>query len=160
MHFSGFDISKEAVKAAAKKNRQISFAVAGSYHMPIADSSVDMLLNLFAPLALAETQRVIKSGGYFIMAIPAEKHLFTLKSKIYDSPYENTVEDSALEGFSLIKSERVSFTLSLKSQNEIRNLFMMTPYAYRTGKEARERILSLESLDTEADFIIFVYKKV
>ena len=36
---------------------------------------------------------------------------------------------------------------------------MMTPYAYRTKKEDRERVLSLDTLNTEVEFLIFVYKK-
>ena len=36
---------------------------------------------------------------------------------------------------------------------------MMTPYAYRTRKEDSERVLSLDRLTTEVEFILFVYKK-
>ena len=36
---------------------------------------------------------------------------------------------------------------------------MMTPYAYMTSSEDRERVLSLENLETEVDFVVFVYKK-
>ena len=37
---------------------------------------------------------------------------------------------------------------------------MMTPYAYRTRPSDREKILALDSLETEVDFRVFVYKKV
>ena len=36
---------------------------------------------------------------------------------------------------------------------------MMTPYAYRTSREDRERVLSLSSVTTEVEFIIDVYEK-
>ena len=94
------------------------------------------------------------------MAIPAENHLFGLKRAVYSTPYKNTVEDSAIEGFKLLSEERISFSITLSSKDEIRSLFMMTPYAYRTGREERERLFSLDLLETEIDFILFVYEKI
>ena len=155
----GFDISREAVKVAAKKNKSLSLAVASSYDMPIADGSVDFLFNVFSPLALTETRRVLRRGGRFVMAIPDENHLFGLKSVLYERPYKNTVEDSALEGFSLVSEEKISYKLTLDTPEKISSLFMMTPYAYRTPREARERLLSMKSLETEIEFIVFTYEK-
>ena len=93
------------------------------------------------------------------MAIPAEEHLFALKAKIYDKPYKNQVDDTALQGLSLICAERLSFNMSLGSAEAIRALFMMTPYAYRTSAEGRARVLALEELGCCADFIILAYRK-
>ena len=156
---SGFDISRDAVKFAAKKNPSISLAVASSYDMPLADKSVDILLNVFAPQALSETLRVLRAGGKFIMAIPAQNHLFGLKSVLYERPYKNTVDTSELSGLSLISEERISYTLRLDTKEKINSLFMMTPYAYRTPPHARERLLSLDFLETEIDFIVFTYER-
>ena len=155
----GFDISKDAVRVAAKKNRRLSLAVASAYHMPFADGTFDGVVNLFSPLALSETVRVIKPHGKFIMAIPAEEHLYGLKSVVYDTPYKNEVADFELEGLQLKSSERISYTLNLTSKQDIESLFMMTPYAYRTRKEDRERVYALDSLETQADFIVLVYEK-
>ena len=156
---SAFDISRDAVKYAAKRNRRISFAVASAYHMPVADESFDLITNTFSPLATDEIKRALRRGGHFIMAIPGENHLFGLKSATYKTPYKNEVQDSYIEGFELVRTERISYTLTLDSSEKIRSLFMMTPYAYRTRSEDRERVLSLESLVTEVEFVVFVYKK-
>jgi 23S rRNA (guanine745-N1)-methyltransferase len=157
---SAFDISKDAVREIAKKNPRISLAVAGSYHMPLADGTIDTVINTFSPLALEETRRVLKIGGHFIMAIPGENHLFGLKQAIYDTPYKNVVADTALEGFELIEDEPLTYKIGLDSQGAVRDLFMMTPYAYRTKPQDREKILALESLETEVDFRVFVYRKI
>ena len=154
-----FDISREAVRRLAPLDRSISAAVASAYSMPIADESIDLAMLVFSPLAREEIHRILRTGGSFVMAIPAENHLFGLKSAIYKTPYKNTVEDSALEGFTLVSSERISYNITLKSKDEIRSLFMMTPYAYRTGREERERLLSLDTLETQVEFILFVYEK-
>ena len=156
---SAFDISKDAVREISKKNPRISLAVAGSYHMPIADSEFDTVINTFSPLALDETRRVLKTGGHFIMAIPGEMHLFDLKSVIYDTPYKNVVEDTHLEGFELVIDQPLTYKFCLDSPEKIQNLFMMTPYAYRTKPSDREKVLKLKTLDCTADFRIFVYKK-
>ena len=155
----GFDISKDAVRRAAKRNPRISLAVAGSYHMPIADGSVDTVMNTFSPLAREETHRVLREGGVFVMAIPAEEHLYELKAAIYDTPYKNTVADTALEGFELILDEPLRFTVELRSRDAVASLFKMTPYAYRTRPTDAARIEALESLSVTADFRIFAYRK-
>lgn len=156
---SAFDISRDAVRRAAKRNKRISLAVASAYHMPTADGSFDMAVNMFSPLVPDEIARTLKSGGIFIMAIPGENHLFGLKRAAYKTPYKNEVGDTALRGFKLIRTERISYNLSLDTNEKVRSLFMMTPYAYRTPREDRERILSLESLETEVEFVVFVYER-
>ena len=156
---SAFDISKDAVRQIHKKNKRISLSVAGSYHMPIADSEFDTVINTFSPLALAETLRVLKSGGIFIMAIPGEDHLFDLKRVIYDTPYKNTVSDTNLEGFELLLDEPLTYKMNLDSKEKINDHFMMTPYAYRTKPSDKERVKSLGNLECTADFRTFVYKK-
>ena len=94
------------------------------------------------------------------MAIPGEMHLFGLKQAIYDTPYKNVVADTALDGFELVEDEPLDYGIKLDYKEDIRNLFMMTPYAYRTRPEDREKILSLESLETKIDFRVFVYRKI
>lgn len=154
-----FDISKDAVRELMKKCKGIDSAVASAYQMPVADSSFDIAVNAFSPFSREEILRALKPQGVLIMAIPEVEHLFELKEVLYRSPYKNEVKDSHLEGFSLIESERVTFTMRLASAEEIENLFKMTPYAYRTPREADEKLRSLDGLDVTADFRLFVYRK-
>ena len=56
---SGFDISRDAVKYAARRNKNLSLAVASAYRMPIADGSFDMVTNMFSPLARDEVFRAL-----------------------------------------------------------------------------------------------------
>lgn len=158
LSFFGFDISKNAVRLAARRNPRLSLAVASAYKMPFADESFGGVINLFSPLALSEIVRVLKKDGRFIMAIPAEKHLFGLKSVLYSTPYENEVHDPTLSGLTLLSSEKISYEITLVGREQISSLFMMTPYAYRTRREDSERVLSLDKLTTEVEFIVFVYK--
>ena len=155
----GFDISKDAVARAIKRNPRMNISVAGAYDMPVGDQSTDVALNLFAPLATDEIYRVLKPNGYFIMAIPGVEHLFGLKEILYEKPYKNNVNEPTIDGFDLVSTEPVSYKLTLDSSDDILNLFRMTPYAYRTPAEACKRVEELSKLETNIDFITFVYKK-
>lgn len=154
-----FDISKDAVKHLARRNPRINAAVASSYSVPIADGSVDLAVAVFAPLAREEIHRVLKPDGKFLMVFPDEMHLFGLKSALYKTPYKNKPEPTELEGFRLLSDEALSYELELNSPEDIKSLFMMTPYAYRTPKEGRERLLSRDTLVSEVAFRILLYGK-
>ena len=58
------------------------------------------------------------------------------------------------------KNQNISYNITLDNTEDILNLFRMTPYAYRTSSVGRERIESLETIETDIEFITFVYKKV
>lgn len=154
-----FDISRDAVKYAAKRNKSVSLAVATSYDMPLAEQSIDTLYNVFSPLAMDEVRRVVKKGGKFIMVYPGPEHLFSLKSAIYKTPYKNVPDDTSFDGFSLVSHETLRYEVTLETHEDIRSLFMMTPYAYRTSLEDRDRVLSLSTLTTEIEFEIAVYER-
>lgn len=154
-----FDISRDAVRRAAKRNKNIRLAVASAYKMPIESGAFDIAVNMFSPLAPSEISRSLSDDGIFVMAIPGENHLYSLKAATYDKPYKNEVMDSNIDGFTLLSEKKLSYKIKLSSSEEIKNLFMMTPYAYKTSRADTERLLSHNELSVEAEFIIFVYKK-
>lgn len=156
----GIDISKDAVEMAAKRKNGINFAAASVFHIPVRSESCDILLTMFAPYCGEEYSRVLKNGGYMVMAIPSENHLWELKKAVYDTPYKNEVKPYELDGFTHIKAERVNFTMKIDNKTDIQSLFSMTPYYYRTGKAEQERLNALEYLETQADFEILTYKKI
>lgn len=154
----GIDISKIAVEYAAKLDKQTNYSAASVFHMPIADSSCDMLITLFAPYCGEEFWRVLRSGGVMIIAIPSTDHLWELKQKIYDIPYKNEVKPYELEGFELLEKKRISYKMNIDNNDDIRRLFSMTPYYYRTDPEQTARLDSIDKLDILADFELLVYK--
>lgn len=154
-----FDISKAAVKMTAKRQRRINAAVASAYKMPLPNCSVDTVVNVFSPMATDEVRRVLKTDGVFIIVYPGEDHLFALKSEIYDTPYKNLPESTALPGFVHESTVPVRYTMTFSDNEAIQSLFMMTPYAYRTNAAGRAKISKLDSLECEADFLIDVYRK-
>lgn len=155
----GFDISKWAVKYAAKGNKDCIFAVASAFHIPAADTSADLAVNLFAPLDTTELYRVLKPGGYFIYAVPGTRHLMGLKHILYHTPYENEAKDSTYSGFTFLQCIPVKDRICLTEQADIHALFAMTPYYWKTPRDGAERLAACTLLDTEIQFDFLVYQK-
>lgn len=156
---TGIDISKEAVKLASKRVRNAEFAVASAYHLPLADESVDFIINCFSPLCVSEFRRILKIGRYFIYVVPAPRHLWELKCAVYDNPYENERACVEYEGFKQGKPVTVKERISICDRQAIADLFTMTPYFWKTPQEGAARLLSLDKLETEISFDIYLYQK-
>ena len=124
---AGLDISKVALRAAARREKQVEFAVASSYRLPIADETADVLLNCFSPLALGEFRRVLRPGGRFFYVVPGPEHLWELKEVLYDRPYPNEEKETPYEGFSYRSIVPVDAVITLEGPSDIHALFQMTP---------------------------------
>ncbi len=157
--YYGVDISKSAADLAARNDKITEFAVGSVFHLPVEEKSCDAVMSVFAPYCGEEFQRVLKPGGIFIMAIPAARHLWQLKAAVYEKPYENAVKAYELEGFQFLQKKTAEREIFLDNPQDIRNLFSMTPYAYRTSPEQRERLEQLETLTTETAFEVLIYQK-
>ena len=155
----GADLSKAAVKKAAKRCREAEIAVASVYHLPLAERSVDMVTDCFSPLAKEEYRRVLKDGGRFLYVVPGARHLWEMKEVLYEQPYENEVREEAYEGFRLQETVPLSFGIHLEKTEEIMALFRMTPYAWKTPKEGVERLAEQKELGLRAEFRILVYER-
>ena len=156
---AGFDISRPSVRRAAKRTKEVDFAVASVFDIPVSDKSFDILLNVFSPLSIDEYKRVLKDGGYYVYVVPAARHLWQLKAAIYDTPYENREEDIPYEGFEHVETRKVRYETLIKTKEDIFALFQMTPYYWKTSAKGAEKLSAYESLLTEVAFDIHIYKK-
>lgn len=156
---AGTDISKFALRAAAKRERGAEFAVASSYRLPLAEESVDVLLNCFSPLALEEFRRVLKPGGAFLYVVPGAEHLWEMKEILYDKPYPNEEKETPYEGFVYREIVPVDETLLLDCREDLQNLFRMTPYFWKTPRAGAERLAALDRLEVRASFRVHVFEK-
>lgn len=157
---AGIDISKFAVRRAAKRVKQGEFAVASAYHLPVLDSSVHLLTNIFSPLSVDEFARILLPGGYFVYVVPSERHLWQMKQVLYDTPYENPVKRDDYIGFIWQEVIPLRYSITLDRAEDITALFSMTPYAWKTPKEGVERLKQQTELETEIGFDIHVYRHI
>ena len=156
---AGIDISRSILRLAAKREKYVELAVASCFHLPFADEAADILLDCFSPLAIDEFRRVLKPGGHFLYVVPGAKHLWELKQVLYDRPYPNEEKETPYAGFSYEAIIPVDFTLHLTSPADIRALFQMTPYCWKTPRAGVERMEQLETLNCQASFHIHVFQK-
>lgn len=155
----GVDISRDALVEAHRREPRLQLAVASVSHLPVADASCDLLLNLFAPHDAAEFARVLRPGGALLRAIPLERHLWELKQAVYDVPYENKLADPTLPGFALTRRQSLRTRITLTTSEAVRNLFLMTPYYYKTSARDQEKLQKLDRLETEIAFALLEYRK-
>lgn len=157
---AGIDLSKFALRRAAKRLPQGEFAVASVYRLPLADRSIDVLTNIFSPLAAEEFARVLRPGGIFVYVVPSAQHLWEMKQILYDNPYENPVKQESYPGFQWQGAEPVRYHLDLTESADIMALFHMTPYAWKTPRGGIERLKLLDRLDVQAGFDLHWYRRV
>ncbi len=154
----GIDISRDALKAAAKRPVDMGLAAASVFHLPVGKSSADVVLSVFSPLAEEEFSRVLRSDGLLMRVVPLEDHLWELKQAVYDIPRKNPPDTETVAGFRLIGSENVIYTAELGSNEEVLDLFAMTPYYYKSGQKDQEKLRRVESLRVTAAFGIRLWQ--
>ena len=165
--FFGVDLSKSAIDAAARSSvryaeggdSRAAFAVAGIFDLPVRGGVAGAVLNLFAPCAEQEFRRVLAEDGVLILVGAGEDHLLGLKRAVYETPYRNTPRADLPTEMRHLDSRRLTYTARLTSNAQIKALFSMTPYAFRTSREDAAKLDRLESLETEVDVTLEVYGK-
>lgn len=160
----GFDLSKFGCARAAKDAARlgldaVAYVVASVYTMPVADASVQGVLNIFAPCAEQEYKRVLADGGYLFLLGAGQRHLMGLKQAIYQNTYENAERADLPTDLEHVETCRITFEITVKGQSDIQALFSMTPYYWRTAALDRAKLDGLEGLTTEVDMLLYVYRK-
>ena len=155
----GVDISKTALQYAAKRSTDFTLCVASCAHLPVADGSIDEVLNIFSPFVPEEFARVLKRGGHLLRAYPLREHLWELKALIYDTPRDNPPTPLETEGFTLIETREVRDRIHLPCTEDILALFRMTPYYYKTGAKDQQKAERAETLDVQLAFGLAIYQK-
>lgn len=156
---SGFDISKEMIRLAAKKYKEVSFFVANIARIPVQSESIDVAVQICAPFSEKEFARILKKDGILLSVVPGKRHLWGLKELLYENPYENNEDETVYECLRKTDSVTVNTKVTLSGKEEIMSLFAMTPYYYKTGEKDRLKLENTESLTTELEFVIRKFKK-
>jgi 23S rRNA (guanine745-N1)-methyltransferase len=154
--FWGIDVSKPAIRAAARRDRALGLAVASVHRLPVASSRLDLVLRVLAPIDAAEFRRVLAPSGRLLCVTPGPDHLFALRRLVYETPRPLSSEPPP-EGFSLVWRDRLTFPVNLSSAAELLDLLAMTPYYWHTNPEARQAIAREGELETSADFELALY---
>ena len=160
----GADLSKHAVRRASVRRNirggtNSFYAVSSIFSLPVAPHTSDCVLSMFAPVAEDEILRVLKDDGILIIGAAGERHLYDLKSAIYQEVHLNDERADLPQKMKLIDKKNVTYRAFIDSNEDVMCLFGMTPYRFRTSEESFLRLKALDSLDVEINVDFYVYQK-
>ncbi len=161
----GIDVSKEAVRLAARSYRE-SFFVVANVREPLvcADGAFSVLLNIFAPRNPPEFARVLAPGGLLLVLLPGPAHLQELRTRFsllaIEENKQQHVQEQFAVGFELLTTRTITYGLSLLSEDVIR-LVTMTPNHRHLSDEQRQAMGEVTILGTtvEAVALLFLRKR-
>lgn len=158
--FAGIDISKDAVRFAAVRNKHALWLTGTAAALPFPAETFDGILSMFALTMEAEFARVLTKDGWFLQVLAGPEHLMGLKQIIYPEILrkEKTIHP-ALSGFTLEHTETLEFTFTLSEQAQVRNLLAMTPHYFRISREGALRLDRTDCLTDTAQVIFNLYRK-
>lgn len=161
----GFDLSKFATDACAKRAKREGlentfFGTASVFKMPIADKCADALINVFAPCVEQEYSRVLKDSGALIVIYAGPEHLMGLKSVVYEHTHSNDERADLPTDMELVERCRLTYDITVKGNENIQNLFAMTPYYWKTSQSDFKKLEEKEELSTRIDILFAVYRKI
>ena len=133
--FLGLDISRDAITAAAREPGRANWLVADLKHLPVADASADVLLDVLTPADYAEFGRVLKADGWLIKVVPGADYLCEVRKAVAPwlrsgDTYDNTRVIDHLKEHAEITEEREARITRPLSADESRAFLRMTPMTF------------------------------
>lgn len=161
--FLGLDISKEAVRLAARTHREVLFLINDVKHrICVADGAVDVLLDIFAPRGPAEFARVVRPGGLLIVAIPSDDHLRELRACLPMIGIEAGKRDRTVgqfEGaFQLVAEESVEYRTELVA-DAILDLLRMTPNYWHLDEATLADVAAWEPSSVTISVLLLAFRR-
>ena len=155
----GLDISKVAVRYAAKRYKHIDFCVASAYQVPLKSESADLVVRIYAPSKAQELLRLIKKNGYLITVTPAPRHLYQIREAIYEQVNAHEQENEAVEDFTKVQQISLNYDLKITEQQQLKDLINMTPFAWKfTAEKLAELLDKTTEWKIECDFNIEIFQ--
>lgn len=147
----GIDLSKSAIAYAAKHDPTSQYIIANGFDLPFLNESADIVTVIFAPYNLEEINRVLKKHGHFIRVSPGAMHLFEIKQLLYPKVYVNRYKPIDDSRFKVVKPLVIA-NKAIMDGNTMASCFEMTPYRYKTDKNAMEKLLTSNPIDVTIEF--------
>lgn len=148
--YFGLDLSKEAVRLAARTYQDIDFLVNDlTRRICMADGSADLLLNIFAPRNADEFARVLRPGGLLLTAIPEPNHQIEMREalSLLDIEDDKPQRTAARFGtaFDLASQQTLEYETEVEG-DELVDLLLMTPNYWHLEDDVLARAASFPAL--------------
>ena len=153
--FYAFDISKDSVQIAAKSepNWAVNWFVGDLARLPIKDTSMDILLDIFSPANYGEFRRVLSKDGILIKVIPTENHLKEIRQMVQDQLTKKDYSNQDIkEHFSIQSSQIASLTKPITAEQR-QALLSMTPLLFHVD-QSKIDWNQLSEITIEAEILV------
>ncbi len=153
----GVDISRPAIRAAARRFPDRTFAVASVKRLPFADAAFGLVCVVMAPLA-GDGLRVLARDGRLLRVSPGPEHLAGLKEYVFARVKPHERAPLEIPGLRHLDAQRVRFACSPGAEDRAR-LVAMTPMAHRAPAARLEQAIAAGPEEVVADFVIDVFAR-
>ena len=156
----GLDISKWAVLSAAKQDQRPNWVVGSNANLPVLSGTLDRVLCMFGSPVYAEFARVLKRDVQLLQVDDGPAHLRELREIIY--PILKPDRDAEMrkpDGFTLLTTETVRYSIELNGVEQIADLLAMTPHLYRASAEGKARAAALTALSVTVDVHLTCFER-
>lgn len=140
LRLAGYDISKWAVRAAARRAPALAWAVASNRQPPCAARSVDVLLSLFGFAHWPAFEALLAPAGCLITVDAEATHLLELREIIYPEVTMAAALPAAealARGWQLDRTQLLTWRVHLATPAAIEDVLAMTPHAHRITASGR-----------------------
>ena len=156
--FIGLDISRDAITAAAREQSRAHWLVADLKHLPVADASADVVLDVLTPADYAEFGRVLRKDGLLIKVIPGSDYLCEVRKAVAPwlrsgDTYDNSrVVDHLKEHADILEETEVCITRALTPE-ESHAFLRMTPMTFSVPGEVLDT-LSIDEITVHMHVLV------
>lgn len=150
---------KDGIGASYNGNTAAYFIPANIFRPPLAENTFSAAVSMFAPVAWEEAHRILCGDGVLLVVSSGREHLLEMRQLIYSEVHLSDEEIPAPEIFEPIEKHNLRYAVTLPDKEVIANLFMMTPFFYKTTETGKLRLLSKDTLDVTVDVNYTIYKK-
>jgi 23S rRNA (guanine745-N1)-methyltransferase len=160
--FAGIDVSKWAIKAAARRSEPVTWLVANNRRPPFIAGSIELIICLFGFPVWEGFRAVQPAGGHVLLVDPGPCHLIELREIIYPAVVQAEVLSSRRnrpEGYDLETQTTQRFQAQLATPQAIQDLLAMTPHAHRITQAGRDALAQRSTLTVTVDVILSLFKR-
>ncbi|AKG36038.1 putative RNA methyltransferase [Paenibacillus durus] len=156
----GLDLSKEGIVMASKKYEAPIWIVGDLAKSPLADQSLNVVLNILSPSNYKEFKRISAHDGLVIKVVPRSGYLKELREALFgreeNMSYRND-ETAALfrQHFVLADVIHLNYIKEL-NQAELGNMVRMTPLSWSSNKTRIDGYINRDYAEITVDLDILI----
>ena len=159
---TGLDISRDAIKEACRRTKDIRWLVASGARPPVSGRSIKTIISLFTPLMPQGLDHALADDGEIITVNTGPQHLMQLREVIYDEVKAESfspVAKMADARFIAVDEQKLTYEVTVPGGDPLVALFNMTPHRWKVSPERAEKLQTIDSLTLEIDVVLHRFRR-